>query len=315
MGYTVKSSEKLRKTAAEMETKALLYLMNFSSYSNDIHYFVVDFFNDLTGMDNFATKLYDLQSKGAKNSSPKSIGKELVTLFKNYISDIEFEQYILFFGEPTSTFKKDSTLTSFGIENIKKDALSKMIDGLKEECNKKTYIDNAMVKEELIIDFMNKVLFVIDDKPPENYVMKIIENHLSIIPSNDLLRAIFNEIRDKQSVKKNISIVEEITISETAESLQFFRHLTANEIKLLTLQRIINRDPVTKNIPESFLPICNACPPENKKEMLENCQQSMCRALFNKNQAVNFWSLFENIYIVATKNPKYTIDMILSLTL
>ena len=61
MSYTVKSSEKLRKSGAETETKALLYLMNFRSDSDDIHYFVVDFFNDLTGMNNMATRLWDVQ--------------------------------------------------------------------------------------------------------------------------------------------------------------------------------------------------------------------------------------------------------------
>lgn len=30
MPYTVQSSEKLKKSGAEMETKALLYLMNFN---------------------------------------------------------------------------------------------------------------------------------------------------------------------------------------------------------------------------------------------------------------------------------------------
>ena len=63
MSYTVKSSEKLRHSGAEAETKALLYLMNFRPDSDEIHYFVVDFFNDLTGMDRMSTKLWDLQSK------------------------------------------------------------------------------------------------------------------------------------------------------------------------------------------------------------------------------------------------------------
>ena len=86
MSYIVKSSEKLRKSGADTETKALLYLMNFRPDSKDIYYFVVDFFNDLTGMDNMAVRLWDMQSKGAHNVGPKAIGKELVTLFKNYIS-------------------------------------------------------------------------------------------------------------------------------------------------------------------------------------------------------------------------------------
>ncbi len=94
MSYTVKSSEKLRKSGAETETKALLYLMNFRSDSDDIYYFVVDFFNDLTGMNNMATRLWDVQSKGNRNVGPKAIGRELVTLFKNYMSEFTFETYI-----------------------------------------------------------------------------------------------------------------------------------------------------------------------------------------------------------------------------
>ena len=42
MSYTVKSSERLRKSGSEAETKALLYLMNFRPDSDDIYYFVVD---------------------------------------------------------------------------------------------------------------------------------------------------------------------------------------------------------------------------------------------------------------------------------
>lgn len=64
MSYIVKSSEKTRKSGAE--TKALLYLMNLRKDSEEIYYFIVDFFNDLTGMDAFSDKLWDIQSKGAK---------------------------------------------------------------------------------------------------------------------------------------------------------------------------------------------------------------------------------------------------------
>lgn len=100
MSYTVKSSERLRKSGSEAETKALLYLMNFRPDSDDIYYFVVDFFNDLTGMDNMASRLWDVQSKGAHHVSPKAIGKELVTLFKNYMSPLTFEAYQLIVEHP-----------------------------------------------------------------------------------------------------------------------------------------------------------------------------------------------------------------------
>ena len=51
MSYTVRSSEKLRKSGADFETKSLLYLMNFHSSDIEPRFFIVDFFNDLTGMD------------------------------------------------------------------------------------------------------------------------------------------------------------------------------------------------------------------------------------------------------------------------
>ena len=95
MSYTVKSTEQTRKSGSDCETKALLYLMNFREDSDEIHYFVVDFFNDLTGMDRFADNLWDVQSKAAKNNTPAVIGRELVTLYKNYLSDFEFKHYIV----------------------------------------------------------------------------------------------------------------------------------------------------------------------------------------------------------------------------
>ena len=45
MPYTVYSSEKLRKSGADAETKAMLYLMNFREDSSEMNYFIVDFFN------------------------------------------------------------------------------------------------------------------------------------------------------------------------------------------------------------------------------------------------------------------------------
>lgn len=95
MSYKVESSEKLCHSASETETKAMLYLMNFREDSDEIYYFVVDFFNDLTGMDRMSQKLWDLQSKGTSNTSSKTIGKELVTLFKNYVSPLAFDHYFI----------------------------------------------------------------------------------------------------------------------------------------------------------------------------------------------------------------------------
>ena len=310
MSYTVMSSERTRASGAEHETKALLYLMNLRSDSDEIYYFVVDFFNDLTGMDRFAEELWDVQSKGAKNNSPAQIGKELVTLFKNYLSELEFKEYILFLGGVSSTVRIDETKDIFNISNIKPNAARKIEEGLKKEAYNKTYISNEDITNEKIDDFLQNVLFVLDNKKPSEYVKAIIKDHQRIIPEERVLDAIFNEIRNTQSELKN-TVVEGIVIQTTDEALHYSRHLTNNQIRMLTLSRIINRNPVEKNsIPISFLPIYSLWPPEKQKEMLDECVQIICKALFNKNAAAEYWNLFENIYTTIVQNPTYSVQQV-----
>lgn len=310
MPYVVKSSERTRSSGAEYETKALLYLMNFRCDSNEIHYFVVDFFNDLTGMDRFAENLWDLQSKGAKSNSPAAIGKELVTLFKNYLSDIDFKDYILFLGGVSSTVREDNSIDIFDFSNIKATAKSKLKDGLKNEALEKTYIKNADVTDSNIDNFLKKVKFVVDNKSPSEYVKAIIKEHPAIIPEESILNAIFNEIKNAQSALKN-TMVEGVVIQSTDEALNYCRHLTNNEIRLMTLNRIINRNPVARNtVTPSFIAIYSAWPPEKQRENLDECVQTLCKALFNKNAASEFWSLFENIYTLIITNPTKTVQEI-----
>lgn len=81
-----------------------------------------------------ASKLWDMQSKGAHNVGPNAIGKELVTLFKNYMSELSFEAYILFVGSVTGSLRKDSSIDIFGRSNIKESAIELIkMDLLKKE--------------------------------------------------------------------------------------------------------------------------------------------------------------------------------------
>ncbi len=195
----------------------------------------------------------------------------------------------------------------FGISNIKDAALLKLRQGLKDEATEKSYIDNKDITEDKIDKFLAKVLFVIDDKPPSEYVKAIIKDHPAIIPEEKILDAIFAEIRDAQSILKN-GQVEGVVIQATDEVLRYGRHLKNSEIKLMALSRIINRNPVEKNsIPPSFNSIYSEWKSNNQREMLDQCVQTLCRALFNKNAASAFWSLFENVYSLIVANPKYTV--------
>ena len=308
MAYTVQSSEKLRKKASDTETKALLYLMNFHNGNNEIHYFIVDFFNDLTGMDRFSRKLWDVQSKGASNSSPKEIGRELVTLFKNYCSNFEFYQYILFLGGVSNGLRIDRSKYIFDHTNIQEKAIISLKKGLQEECKAKIYIDESLVTNEMIDDFLGKVIFVIDNKLPSEYVKSILKIHSGIMPSDDILRGIFNEIRDIQASKKNINVIEGITVATTDQALNYFRHLTTGEIKLFVLGRIINRNPFVLGCPEPFIPIYTQFPEEKRSEALDDCKLALSRALFNKNQADSFWNLFGSVYQTIIDYPSYDVE-------
>lgn len=309
MPYKVQSSEKLRKSGADFETKAMLYLMNFRQDSTEMNYFVVDFFNDVTGMDRMARKLWDLQSKASKTGSAKTIGRELVTLYKNYISDLNFFTYIIFLGAVPDSFRIDSKRTVFQSDNITEKALKSVICGLKEECKNKEYIKAAQINDLKIDLFVKQVWFVVDDKEPTDYIRAIIQDHPKIIPAKSELIAIFNEIRNKQSEKKN-TLVEGIVIDRADEVLSYGRHLTTSEIRLLVLQRIINSNPLGKGIPIPFLTLISKLPEEQCQGIVEQCQRSLCMALFNKSAAQGFWKLFENIYTLLLKYSDKSIDFI-----
>lgn len=310
MTYTIKSSEKTTASGAEYETKALLYLMSFSKECNDVYYFVVDFFNDLTGVDRYSDRLWDLQSKGNKNNSPKQIGKELVTLLKNYLSEIEFESYVLFMGGISNTVRIDNEKNVFYIDNISDTAVKKIKEGLIEESIEKEYIDEKKVNTELVNDFLGKVCFVVDDKSKSEYIKSIIEVNPIIIPNDIILEQIFDQVRDAQSSKKNNGNVEGITIKATDEFLYYNRHLNVNEIKMLVLSRLVNNDIMQKGIPPSFTDIYCKFPEISKKDKLEDCQLSIAKMLFDKNNADNFWTFFSNIYEVLSQESNTSIDIL-----
>ena len=163
---------------------------------------------------------------------------------------------------------------------------------------------DEQITDEMICEFISHVTFVIDEREPTEYVKSIIKMHPHLIPEDTILEAIFNEIRDKQSSKKNINTVEGITIEATEEALDYCRHLTNNEIRLLTLQRILNWDILGRGIPASFVEIYNKFPAEQRQDKLNECQADCCRALFNNSRADGFWRFFEKIYSLIIKYPE-----------
>ena len=95
--YRIKTSERNNDKATEYETKSLLYLLTKIKGHKKIDIFIIDCFNDVTGAKSDFTESWDVQSKGVASLSPKTIGTALYTLFANYVSDIDFTHYLLFF--------------------------------------------------------------------------------------------------------------------------------------------------------------------------------------------------------------------------
>ncbi|MED4129956.1 hypothetical protein [Shouchella miscanthi] len=283
--------------------------MNFRLDSNEINYYVIDFFNDLTGMSSMGDKLWDIQSKASKNTSAKALGREMVTLYKNYLSSLTFNHYILFVGGLTKTIRINNTINIFEIDNVTDKALRSIKLGLKEEAQSKTYIDSTKVTDENIDKFLKVVQIVVDDKKNSEYVKSIIKTSVKLLPSDEILDSIFDEIKDRQSLKKN-SIVENIVIKTSHEALNYSRHLTGEEIRLMAISRIINRNPLDSGVPASFYDIIRDLPTHKKKDYVLNGQIGVAKAISNKNNIDNFWIFFENVYFVTLGNPDENVNAI-----
>lgn len=83
MTYIVQSTEKNNGKASDYETRGMLYLMWDHEDADEMFYYVIDFFNDVTSVHRMEHQAWDLQSKGGNKLSATKLGHYLVTLYKN----------------------------------------------------------------------------------------------------------------------------------------------------------------------------------------------------------------------------------------
>ena len=314
MAYIIQSSERVRGIGAECETKAMLYLMNCREDSDQITLFAIDFYNDVTGLNTLADKAWDVQAKGTKSGGPKEVGRELVTLFKNFMSDLNFDYLILFLATVPATLRKDNTLTTFGIENIAEGQPMKALKaGLIEEAGKKEYIDDAWIIDKNIDAFLRQVTFVIDDKSKAEYVRGIMSVNPKYIPQDSVLDGIFNKIRDAQAAKKNNESVEGEVVTHLREVLYFDRFLKVREIRLMVLNSFINHDVMNTPPPQSFYQLLHRFDGLKQKEIIEDCKLQVATLLYDKTNTEDFWKLLDLIYNVVGNNSTATVIQLFNL--
>lgn len=311
--YKITSTESHSEKATEYETKALLYLINYYKDSNKIHWIVVDFFNDVTGVDRLQSSCFDVQSKGIKDIGPSELGKYLVTLFKNYLSDLHFEDYLLFIQSVGKTIKDQiGNKKTFTINDLNQDTVNSIARGLENEANEKTYIeDKNKVKESIILDFLEFVTFVVDCHSKEEYVKDAVNYNSSLIVDDLRLRKVFKELRDKQSSKKNNNVEGE-QIENISGFVCYDKYFRVDDIQMLILNRICFNDFLNNEhaIPRYFHSIYSNIDETIRNDVLEDCFNDVIKVLMDKNNRDSFWCLFENVITAIKNNPTKSIDEI-----
>lgn len=299
MPYSFLSSERTTSSANTMEARALLHLLGYDEFSDDIAGFAIDCFNDVTGMDNMGLRLYDIQSKAAK-SGPADIGRSLVTLFNNYVS--EFNEYFveetLFLGSITSTVLTDGDLSTFGYSDMIDNTRQIVRHNLISECHKKEYVEEKSITDENIDMFLNQVVFVVAKQDDADCIKPLIKSSAILVPASKKLHSIFIEIRDAQSTIKNKPSIAGKSIRYPDEVYNYGRVLKRRDIELLVITRIINSNPLEAGIPSSFLPILQKQECGTENDVTEDCQLALSCQMFEKNLPKSFWDLLGAIVTV-----------------
>lgn len=298
--YTFKNTEINNKKATDFETKSMLYLLGMRSDSAEIEIITVDCFNDVTGSNLDFSKLWDVQSKNHSSLPPSKIGESLSTLYDNFISSISFSEYILFIPKLTRDYLIDSSLNVYGYSNVN----LKQKKGIENKLKEKINGNNLGNVPPLFFDFLSKVTFVEDNKKISTYIKMIskFKNKRSI--PEEIYERIFNEIRNAQASLKN-TYIENESIVKPSEVLKFKRHITKSEINTLLINRLIGIDVFSfPGIPISFFSVIEGKDEEEIKDLLQECNENLSRAFFDKNGCREFWRLSEKIIELLKDNPK-----------
>ncbi len=293
MTYTFKNTEINNKKASDFETKSLLYLIGKRKDRKEIEYVAFDCFNDVSGINKNTDKIWDIQSKNEQSLNPKKIGKYLFTLFDNYISKLNFTEFIFFSPILNPSYKKNNKLLIYNTDNFKDKTLQRIKNGLNEEIKRVKGTSTNYNTEQK--GFFEKVLIVEDNKSEAEYIKSVTKFKKTAIKDENFYRSVFQDLRNIQTSKKN-SYIENAVITQIKEVLYFKRHLSTKDIETLIISRIIGVEVFEyTSIPLYFSPVVDGLNIDDKKDILQECNSNLSRAFFNKNSNRVFWNMCETI--------------------
>ncbi len=312
MEYRFISTERGTPSGNRAETCALLHMMCFAPERNEIEQFAIDCFNDVTGMDNPCFALHDVQSKAETRITPAKLGEYLATLYENRVSEFSqyFETLTLFIGGVSSTTLQDPTPNEFGYHQLQPKAQASVRDHLVEACRKRRNgIPDELIDDDTVDVFLSSVRFVVARHDETEYVRALAHESSALLTDKRTLQSIFGSIRDKQSSLKNRAGIAGKTIERPDAVMDFGRILSARQIRLLVIQRLLNMDFLTKDSPDSFRPYLDALPPEILSEDVEeDCRNELCLQYFDKNNSDAFWRLLDEIVAFFQGEPEADIQ-------
>ena len=311
--YKFKTTEQTNDKATEFETKSLLYLLTKIKGCSGISLFIIDCFNDVTGISEDYTDSWDVQAKNIASLTPRKVGKALYTLFANYVSDIPFGHFILYLPPLKEQYVENPFAEVFDITNFKSQKVADIKAGLLAEIMRRNDSDVNTHEVPTKVDcFLSIAIFVFDRYNKSDYIKAIIKFRSLTYLDDVFFTRIFDEVRIQQASKKikNVNGLEVASIKET-EKLE--KNLYRKDIELLVINRIIGNDLFSANgVPLYFIPETHGMDIEDIADIIQDCQAKISKTLFNKNNKRAFWSLLEEILICIEENPSIDIRVVLS---
>lgn len=306
--YKFKTSEKNNDKATEFETKSLLYLLTKIKGHDDVNLFIIDCFNDVTGVSENYAKSWDVQSKNVASLTPRTVGVALYTLFANYVSDIDFGNYILFLPQLKTIYLEDASLEVFSTDNFKQTKIEDIKKGLTNEIARRNDPDVHTPDSLSKLDsFLADVIFIHDRYGKSDYIKSIIDFKNVARLNDEFLTRIFDEIRAQQTAKKIRNVYgEEVTSIREAE--QYDKNIYRKDLELLVVNRVIGNDLFSsRGVPLYFISEVHEMEEEDIEDLIQECQVKISQTLFNKNNKRAFWTLLEKIIILLEENKKLSI--------
>ena len=306
MAYEFRYTERNIERSSDFETKTLLYLIGIDPVGPQVSFVFVDCFNDISGTTKSCSILWDYQSKGVSNMTPRAIGKALITLFNNHNSELKFSKFVLFMPKPKTEYLNDDQLMEFRIGNFGRYTF-KIKAGLESEFCKRNKIPSISAEESKNVDeFLNSVIFVLDRGDKSDYVKSLVAFKDKDLKAKEFYIEIFNEIRMVQFSKKATNI-NGSQIDCIADALKYEKHLEAKDLNILVINRLVGVDLFRPPaIPIGFRTEIEGLSNNDAKDLILECQSKISHAIFDKSRKREFWKYLERAIVNVTANTELT---------